>query len=117
MLHSTTLLIETAMVAAPTTTTVKTSVKEVEITKPDGTKETKMLANRNKLLLGTLGSSLGTTATYIFQEASFNNTIAKYHDAQAFVQCMTDEELASALTAIGELEPATIEQPTELIKK
>lgn len=91
MLQSITTLIETAMVAGSTAATGSTAVK---IEKDDKGKATGIMVNKKRSIAGTLLSSTATTGTYIGQELSYQDTLNNVKNAQAYVESMSDEELA-----------------------
>ena len=91
MLHSTTILAETATVAGATASTAKTAVKYEVNEKGE---KTAILVNKKRAILGTTIGSSATTATYGFQQQSLNNTLNNVHNAQAYVESLSEERLA-----------------------
>lgn len=111
MLNSTTLLVETAMVVGPTTTTIKAST---EIVKDEEGNEYAAI-NKKKSIAGTLISTSITGSTYIGQEMSYEHTINKYRTTAAYVESLSTEELENALIAINELDAPQMQE--EVSKK
>ena len=101
MLQSTTILAETATVAGATGLTAKTAVKyEVD----EKGNKTAILVNKKRAIVGTTIGSSATTATYGFQQQSLNNTLNNVHNAQAYVESLSEDrlaELAEMLDAKG----------------
>lgn len=92
MLQSTTTLIETATVVGTTGTTAKTAVKyEVD----EKGNKTAVLVNKKKAALGTSLASTASSATYGYQQASFNQVINNVHNAQAYVESLDEDTLAT----------------------
>lgn len=116
MLQSTTILAETATVAGATGLTAKTAVKyEVD----ENGNKTAILVNKKRALIGTSLGSTASSATYGFQQQSLNNTLNDVHNAQAYVESLSEDRLAelaemldakdveleySEQTALGEIE-------------
>ena len=91
MLQTTTILCETAIVAGATASTAKTAVRYE--TDEKGNK-TAILVDKKRSTLGTTICTSATTATYGFQQQSLNNTLQNVHNAQAYVESLSDERLA-----------------------
>ena len=91
MLQTTTILCETATVAGATGLTAKTAVRYE--TDEKGNK-TAILVDKKRSTLGTTICTSATAATYGFQQQSLNNTLQNVHNAQAYVESLSDEQLA-----------------------
>lgn len=99
MLQSTTILCETATVVGATGTTAKTAVRYE--TDEKGNK-TAILVDKKRSTLGTTICSSATTATYGFQQQSLNNTLKNVHNAQAYVESLSDDKLAELSAMLDE---------------
>lgn len=91
MLQSTTILAETATVVGTTGTTAKTAVKYE--TDEKGNK-TAILVDKKRTIIGTTLASTASSATYAYQQASLNQVLNNVHNAQAYVESLSEERLA-----------------------
>jgi hypothetical protein len=114
MLQSSTTLIETATVAGATGLTAKTAVK---IEKDEAGNATGILVNKKKAAIGATLSTTASSGTYMFQEASYQNTLREINSAQAYVESLSDEELERTLIALDQLDPEVISQEAKTINK
>lgn len=99
MIQSTTILCETATVAGSTALTAKTAVRYE--TDEKGNK-TAILVDKKRSTLGTTICSSATTATYGFQQQSLNNALQNVHNAQAYVESLSDDQLAELSALLDE---------------
>lgn len=114
MLQSSTTLIETATVAGATGLTAKTAVK---IEKDEAGNATGILVNKKKAAIGATLSTTASSGTYMFQEASYQNTLREINSAQAYVESLSDEELERTLIALDQLDPEVISQEAKTLNK
>ena len=114
MLQSSTTLIETATVAGATGLTAKTAVK---IEKDEAGNATGILVNKKKAAIGATLSTTASSGTYMFQEASYQNTLREINSAQAYVESLSDEELEANFTFITEPEVKLGEYKNLKVKK
>lgn len=99
MIQSTTILCETATVAGSTALTAKTAVKYETDAKGN---KTAILVDKKRSTLGTTICTSATTATYGFQQQSLNNTLQNVHNAQAYVESLSDDKLAELSAMLDE---------------
>ena len=99
MIQSTTLLCETAIVAGSVAATAKTAVRYE--TDEKGNK-TAIIVDKKKSAIGTTICTAATTATYGFQQQSLNNTLQNVHNAQAYIESLSDEKLAELSELLDE---------------
>ena len=99
MIQTTTILCETATVAGSTALTAKTAVRYE--TDEKGNK-TAILVDKKRSTLGATICSSATTATYGFQQQSLNNTLQNVHNAQAYVESLSDDQLAELSALLDE---------------
>lgn len=99
MIQSTTILCETATVAGSTALTAKTAVKYETDAKGN---KTAILVDKKRTTLGTTICTSATTATYGFQQQSLNNTLQNVHNAQAYVESLSDDKLAELSAMLDE---------------
>lgn len=95
---------ETAVAAG---TLALTGMFAGKLEKDESGKCTGLLLNKKKIAVGTTIGVVASAATYVGQEASYDKTLEEVSSARAYIESMSEEELTTALTALGELEENT----------
>lgn len=95
---------ETAVAAG---TLALTGMLAGKIEKDDNGKATGFLLNKKKAVVSTTIGVSASAATYVGQEVSYDKTLEEVSSARAYIESMSEEELTTALTALGELEENT----------